>query len=79
MTMLVMAYLLNGEPVMKNVAVYPSSVQAFYSITPQYVGKDKVKLICTIFFKVPLKGHVKLLSPESCDSLQNKRNEAEWE
>jgi len=79
LTIVIRAYLLQGEPVMKTIQVKPSDIQATYQVAKYFGINNDKKFNCAIFFKHDYKGHDYLLTEETCESLDARRHKLEWE
>ena len=67
----VMVYLLSsGQILMKNVAIDPNDIQAFYKQSPHSYGKSETKFICLIALNKEINGRASYESPTPCKTLE---------
>lgn len=75
-TAIVMAYMLNGNPVLKTINVPYDQVASFYK--PDKIMKGKLEMKCVIFLNRDYKGDNQYLSPDSCKDLEDRYNREKW-
>ena len=71
-----MAYMLNGNPVLKSINLPYEQVTAF--IIPNKTIKGKVEMKCIIILNRSYKGDNTYLSPDDCKSLEDRFNKERW-